>query len=248
MSTVDASGYAPEWLRLREGADAAARAASLVDALSLRAPVVVRDLGCGTGSMSRWLTGRLPRPQRWFLHDRDPTLVKLAAAGVPDATGEVRDVTRLTAADLAGTSLVTASALLDLFTVDEIRRLVEACAAARVPALLTLSVVGRVTLTPPDPLDAAVEAAFNAHQQRDGRLGPDAVTFAAAEFAARGFTVHRAPSPWHLGPGDSALIDTWFRGWVSAAAEENPELDLPAYRARALETVTVEHEDLLALP
>ncbi|MEV4598542.1 class I SAM-dependent methyltransferase [Amycolatopsis sp. NPDC049253] len=244
---MDPSGYAPEWLRLREGADSVARAASLVDSLAPATPVVVRDLGCGTGSMSRWLTGRLPRPQRWILHDQDPGLVRLAVAAVENATGEVRDVTRLTAADLSGTSLVTASALLDLFTAEEIRRLVDACAGARVPALLTLSVVGRVALTPADPRDEAVAAAFNAHQRREGRLGPEAVAFAAAEFAERGFTVHRVPTPWRLGAGDTALIETWFSGWVSAAAEENPTLDLSGYR-RTLESVVVEHEDLLALP
>ncbi|MFF4596913.1 SAM-dependent methyltransferase [Amycolatopsis sp. NPDC001319] len=244
---MDPSGYAPEWLRLREGADSVARAASLVDSLEPATPVVVRDLGCGTGSMSRWLTGRLPRPQQWILHDQDPGLVRLAVAGVENATGEVRDVTRLTAADLSGTSLVTASALLDLFTPEEIRRLVDACAGARVPALLTLSVVGRVALTPPDPRDEAVGAAFNAHQRREGRLGPDAVAFAAAEFAARGFAVRRVATPWRLGAQDAALMETWFSGWVSAAEEENPALELAGYR-RELESAVVEHEDLLALP
>jgi hypothetical protein len=246
VSTVDASGYAPEWLGLRESADAAARSVSLVDTLA--PPTVVHDLGCGTGSMARWLTARLPRAPRWVLHDQDPALVRLAEASVPDATGWTGDVTRLTAEDLAGSSLVTASALLDLFTASQIRRLVAACAGARVPALLTLSVVGRVTITPEDPLDATVTAAFNTHQRRGGRLGPDAVAFAAEEFAAHGFTVRRAPSPWHLGPADALLIAAWFRGWGAAAAEEMSSPDLAAYRRRAIDTVTVEHEDLLALP
>src|SRR3954471_18526926 len=119
--------YAPEWLDLREGADAAARAAELVDLLlpALPAPpLVIRDLGCGTGSLGRWLAGRLPGPQHWILHDRDPELLALAGAAMPgtaaDGTpvsAETRegDVTALRAVDLAGTSLVTASALLDLF-------------------------------------------------------------------------------------------------------------------------------------
>ena len=52
------------------------------------------------------------------------------------------------------------------------------CAGAGCPILLTLSVVGRVELTPADPLDRRVAAAFDAHQRRTterGRLlGPDA--------------------------------------------------------------------------
>jgi hypothetical protein len=246
---VDASGYAPEWLRLREGADAAARAVSLVDKLALRSPLTIRDLGCGTGSMGRWLAGRLPGPQHWILHDRDPRLLTLAARSLPDGVTtetEQLDVTRLTAVDLAETSLVTASALLDLFTAAEIGRLADACAGAHCPALLTLSVVGRVELSPANPLDDTVMAAFNAHQRREGRLGPDAVSVAAQEFTDRGYTVHRAPSVWRLGPADSALITAWFHGWVEAATQEDP--DLTRYRDQPPTTVTVHHEDLLALP
>ena len=78
----------PDWLALREDADAAARAPELVDvlraSLGTRArPVLVRDLGCGTGSMGRWLAGRLPGPQTWVLHDRDPRLLARAAASAP---------------------------------------------------------------------------------------------------------------------------------------------------------------------
>ncbi len=47
-----------------------------------------------------------------------------AAADGSPVTVQTReaDITRLTAADLAGASLVTASALLDLLTVDEVER------------------------------------------------------------------------------------------------------------------------------
>ncbi|MDN5857609.1 MAG: SAM-dependent methyltransferase, partial [Pseudonocardia sp.] len=66
---------APDWLALRAGADAAARAPEAADRVAAYlgdGPVTVRDLGCGTGSMLRWLGPRLPGPQRWYLHDRDP--------------------------------------------------------------------------------------------------------------------------------------------------------------------------------
>ncbi|MDN5852684.1 MAG: class I SAM-dependent methyltransferase, partial [Actinomycetia bacterium] len=38
----------------------------------------VHDLGCGTGSMARWLAARLGGPQRWFLYDQDPGLLDFA--------------------------------------------------------------------------------------------------------------------------------------------------------------------------
>lgn len=75
-----------DWLRLREPADAAARAEDLLDAVRARltgyTPTVIHDLGSGTGSMSRWLAARLPGPQHWVLHDRDADLLARAAEGM----------------------------------------------------------------------------------------------------------------------------------------------------------------------
>lgn len=171
------TAFAPAWLYLREPADAAARATELVDTLRENLPegdLVIRDLGCGTGSLGRWLAARLPGTQRWILHDEDAELLTRARTSLPAAAldgspvavvAEQRDVTALRAADLAGTSLVTASALLDLLTEDEVAALATAIVEAGCAALLMLSVTGRVELSPADPLDSALSASFNAHQQ-----------------------------------------------------------------------------------
>ncbi|MFI5493907.1 class I SAM-dependent methyltransferase [Actinoplanes sp. NPDC051859] len=258
--------FSTGWLSLREPADAAARATDLIDQLSIGGDLVIRDLGCGTGSMARWLAPRLPGPQRWILQDRDPALLAYAAAHVPEAAADgsavtvetvEADVTALTAADLKGVSLVTCSALLDLFTAEEVRALAEVCVEAGTPALFTLSVVGEVQLDPPHPLDAEVAAAFNEHQRREhgGRwlLGGESVGAAAEAFATAGATVTTRPSPWQLGPEQGALAAEWLRGWVAAAAEQRPDLALDDYlaaRTAAAEAgelqVTVGHQDLLA--
>ncbi|MGW0770195.1 trans-aconitate methyltransferase [Streptomyces sp. NPDC002676] len=265
--------YAPEWLRLREPADAAARAHELLDPLRTRLAgppgradgLVVHDLGCGTGSMGRWLAPRLDGAQHWILHDRDPYLLHFAAAASCRSAADGARVTvetrrgelgRLTAQVLTGASLVTASALLDVLTREEVVTLADACAGAGCPALLTLSVAGRVELTPSDPLDAEIAEAFNAHQRRTGLLGPDAVAVAGEAFAERGATVRVHPSPWRLGPGQFALTAQWLRGWVGAAVEQRPALAEPAERylrerLAACEAgelrVVVHHSDLLAL-
>lgn len=269
------AGIRPEWLALREGADVAARASGLLDPLRAwlqdrsEPGLVIRDLGCGTGAMGRWLAGRLPGPQHWVLHDREPDLLARAIDLLPGAaadgrsvsvSAELADLTRLGTADLAGTSLVTASALLDLLTAAEVTRLAEACTAAGCPALLTLSVLGRVEFDPADPLDNELETAFNEHQRRDtaGRrqLGPDAFD-AAAEAFAQGSVVYRRPSSWRLGPADAALTEEWLRGWVASAVQRRPELAAAGrrYLSRRLEAnvagelrVVVAHGDLLALP
>lgn len=265
----------PRWLALREPADAAARDGHLAGAAAARlprpgAPAVIHDLGCGTGSMGRWLAPRLPGAQHWILTDRDADLLTLAATGLPAAgaggapvTVEIRqaDLTTLPAAELAGAGLVTASALLDLFTAAELGRLVGACVGAGCPALLTLSVTGRVALAPADPLDAPLAAAFNEHQRRvaaGGRLlGPDAVVTAVALFTRAGWRVRVRPSPWRLAGARSSLAVAWLDGWVAAARERRPDLAAAAgdYTGRRLAQaaagelrVTVYHQDLLAWP
>ncbi|MEU8121460.1 class I SAM-dependent methyltransferase [Spirillospora sp. NPDC049024] len=260
------TGFDPTWLELREDADAAARAAELLDplraALPPDGPLVIWDLGCGTGSQGRWLAGRLRGPQHWILHDADPRLLERARASsyttadgkpatVETRTGGIGD---LRASDLVGASLVTASALLDVLTAAEVEAI---AAAAACPVLLTLSVVGRVRLSPSEPLDAEFAAAFDAHQRRGGLLGPDAVAAATRAFGRRGASVQARPSPWRLGPGQAALTAEWLRGWVAAAVEQDPDLApfTEDYLGRRLAqcaagrlTAEVHHVDLLSLP
>lgn len=249
--------FSESWLGLREPADAHARAADLVEMLPK--PVhVIRDLGCGTGSMARWLAPRLGTPQHWILADLDPKLLHYATSHVrlPEVSieGALSDVTSLTAADLDGTDLVTCSALLDLLTEAEIDALVATLASARVTALFTLSVAGEVSLDPARPEDAALAEAFDEHQRRvvDGRrlLGPDAPVYAAQAFEKAGATVVTRPSVWQLGPQLPELTAEWLRGWVSAAQEQRPGLagdDYLAARLEHLPRASVGHVDLLAI-
>ena len=272
--TVAETRVSSEWLDLREPADAAARARDLVEQVRRRLPAsgpqVIHDLACGTGAMGRWLAPLLPVPQRWVVHDRDPDLLDVAAADLPGPAAdgasvvvEARrsDVTQLGSNDLAGATVITASALLDLLTRDELARLIDACVAAGCPVLLTLSVVGQVELSPADPLDAHVAAAFDAHQRRltaGGRLlGPDAVTAAVAGFRRLGAEVRVRASTWRLGAAEADLVAEWLAGGVGAACEQEPGLAgaadgylrcrLAQVRAGRL-AVAVGHADLLALP
>jgi hypothetical protein len=262
------------WLALREPADAAARAPELAEWLARRPPAaggaVIHDLGCGTGAMGRWLAPRLPGRQHWVVHDRDADLLEIAVADLPGAAADgaavtveakQSDITRLSPGDLAGATLVTASALLDMLTGDELDGLVAGCAGAGCPVLLTLSVVGRVDLAPAEPFDARLSAAFDAHQRRStgrGRLlGPDAVAVAVEAFRRLGADVRVRPSPWRLGISEAGLAAEWFAGWVDAACEQEPGLadETGAYARRRLAqaaagelAVAVHHADVLVLP
>jgi hypothetical protein len=263
-----------EWLALREPADAAARAADLVEHLGRALPAtglrVIHDLGGGTGAMGRWLAPLLPGPQHWVVHDRDRDLLEVAVTDPPGAAADGAavsveaqhsDIARLHPGDLAAASLITASALLDLLTEKELAGLVTVCAGAGCPVLLTLSVVGRVEVSPADPMDRRVAAAFDAHQRRTterGRLlGPDAVALAIEEFGRLGAEVLVRPSPWRLGALQADLAAEWFAGWAGAACEQQVELaaETDAYKRRRLAeatagklAITVDHADLLVLP
>jgi hypothetical protein len=261
MSAQDVR-VSPDWLVLREPADAAARstelAARLARRLSAAGGLVIHDLGGGSGAMGRWLAPWLPGCQHWVIHDRDPELLELALAAPPhSATVEARpsDIAALTPDDLAGASLVTASALLDVVAADELVTMLAACTAVGCPLLLTLTVVGRVALSPADPLDARIGSSFNEHQRRGGLLGPDAVAAAAAQLRATGAEVLVRPSPWRLGSAHAELSAEWLEGWIDAACEQDPTLDAGAYRDLRLAqaaagqlAVTVDHADLLVAP
>jgi glycosyltransferase involved in cell wall biosynthesis len=264
----------PEWLVLREPADAAARSSELAERLRRRLPAAgpleIHDLGGGSGAMARWLAPRLPGPQHWVVHDRDADLLEIAAADRPGpglggaaVTVEARrsDVTRLDPPDLAGASAIVASALLDMLTVDELAGVLRTCIGVGCPVLLALTVVGRVELTPAEPVDERIAAAFNAHQRRTGPagglLGPDAVAAAVDELSGTGAEVLVRPSPWRLGATEPDLIAAWFVGWVAAACEQESGLagEAAVYRDRRLAqaaagelAVTVGHADLLVLP
>ena len=220
---------------------------------------MIHDLGGGSGAMGRWLAPRLPGPQRWVVHDRDADLLERAVAGPPPGvTVEARrsDITGLAPDDARRREprdRLGAARPADRGRADA--GCSRACAGR--PLLLALTVVGRVALTPADPLDARVAAAFDAHQRRGGRLGPDAVAAAVDALRAAGAEASSGRARGASAPADAELAAEWLDGWVGAACEQEPGLAAAAgaYRDRRLAqaaagelAVTVGHADLLVLP
>ncbi len=262
-----------DWLAVREPEDAAARSLNLaLNAAELLSdgPIVVHDLGSGTGSMMRWLAPVLPGPQTWFLHDWNADLIDQAIDrgrpcdrdnGQISVLGRTGNLADLSPEDVAGGSLVTASALLDVLTKEEIHTIVGACVAAHTPALFSLSVTGGVRLNPRDELDTAFESAFNAHQLRhtnarrqSGRYG---AKIARSRFEEAGWQVCQSTTLWRLDHRQPALLSEWFSGWVDAAVEQEPQLQGAAdrYRQDRLAQIElgglsayVDHVDFLARP
>ncbi len=240
------SGFEPGWLALRAPADAAARdrglARRFARALGPRARIV--DLGAGTGALRLWLSPFLPKGARWTLVDGDAALLALAS-------GPTRKRRQMLAGRLPAADAYVSTALIDLCGSAWLARLVRHASGR--PLLMMLGVDGRHVLTPSDPRDAAVFAAFAAHQRRVKGMGPalgGTAPFAFARFAARaGYAVRVARSDWQLEQG--ALLRETLAGIAAAAAEQDPALDTSAWLSARLAvrglTLTVGHRDVLAV-
>jgi SAM-dependent methyltransferase len=147
--------FSPEWLALREPADAAARSERLLQAVAARfAPesnLTVLDVGAGTGSNARYLAERLNPQQQWLLVDHDPSLL-IEASQRMRAWGEARGLVvsrdegawRVEGEGLAVTFATKLGDLADLSSLSELfldRRLVTAsalldlCSAAWIESL-----------------------------------------------------------------------------------------------------------------
>jgi hypothetical protein len=193
------SGFAPDWLRLRENADHAARDRGLLEKLAARfagrETLTVFDLGAGLGSNLRATAPYLPEVQRWVLLDHDPALLATAceviaawadshqpaADGIEAQKGGRSIHVELKRTDLATDvapwgatqpDLVTAAALFDLVAAGWIARFVAAVAQARVTFYTALTYDGATKWSPPHPGDRAMHAAFARHFGRDKGFGP----------------------------------------------------------------------------
>jgi len=269
------SGFSADWLRQREPFDTAARAVA-AERLQLarwlaalkpgQAPWRVIDLGCGTGANFRALAPMLAGPQQWHVVDHDTAL--LGAWSDPPGGTHIERVALDLALDLetlpfAGTTLVTASALLDLVSADWLQRLVAQCRDARASVLFALSVDGRALWDPLDPDDTLASELFDAHQRRDKGFGPALGPMAAATaiegFRAAGYAVQSAPSDWWIDArGDRAALalqQALIDGIAQAAIEQAPLAagTLRAWQSRrhALaerSTLRIGHLDVIATP
>ena len=267
----------PDWLLLREPADADARGAAasailepllqcLPERLSLSGAPGLRvvDLGAGTGANLRWLAPRLAGTgsraglgqQHWTLIDHDPRLHAWGPSAFTTVHADVADLGDLLP-EASSADLVTAAALLDLLNSPQLTAVVNIVRTQGIPALFSLNVTGAVRLDPPHPLDDALAKAFDAHQRREGRLGPDAGLEAASRFRRFGWRVIEAQTPWRLNREHGRLIEAWLEGRADAAAEWKPQLAgqvadwLERRRQQCRNgqlTAVTGHVDVLAIP
>lgn len=204
------TGFSREWLRLREGADRAARNSDIANAVAarfaLRDDIRVIDLGCGTGANLRATASLLPNRQTWRLIDNDAQLLSIARqqiahwADQTESDGDTLVVKKghatisvsFTQTDLAKNldsifadtpQVVTASALFDLVSEPFIRKVAKLCAEHAAAFYTALTYNGVQRWSPHRPADNQIAGAFHRHQLTDKGFGPAAGPMAPALLA-----------------------------------------------------------------
>jgi hypothetical protein len=261
----------PDWLAARVAADDAARAATvstllpelsryLIEAAGPGGTVQIIDLGAGTGANQRWLAPRLPIRQRWLHLDHNPVISRsLPLAAETEIVDEsVEALGELLTRSSGDRQLVSCSALLDVLTTEQIQAVCSAVIDNRVPAFFSLTVTGGLRLSPADAHDQLLLGAFNDHQRRAGRAGPEATTLTVNLLRAAEFTVTTQETPWRLtAESGLAFVDQMLEERLAAAVAQDPALARTAAAwlelrraqlAAGLLRIELDHCDILGLP
>jgi hypothetical protein len=222
--------------------------------------VEIIDLGAGTGANQRWLAPRLPFRQRWIHLDHDPAISR--SLPLPDNTliidDSVEALDRLLGSSESDRRLVTCSALLDVLTTAQLYAVCRAVIDNQVPALFSLTVTGMLSLAPAHKDDQRLLDAFNDHQRRGGRAGPDATSLASDALRKGDFTLRCQETPWQLTASSGQAFVEWvLQERLDAAVAQDsalapvaaPWLELRrAQLALGILQVDLGHCDILALP
>lgn len=270
------SGFAAEWLAVREPVDRRSRSAALTRRTAGWAfarfqrtgrALRIADLGAGSGSNPLFLAPYLPVPQEWVLLDDDPALLRVAAERCRVLSTRNGLTIAVQAVDLAktdlhnllqGFDLITASALFDLVSAPWCTALLAAAKHQHVGALLAvLTYDGRMSWQETNPFDAGITALVNRHQGRDKgfgpALGPRAAHFLTQAAKATGALVVTERSDWCVGAADAHMHAMVLRMLKEAAVEVGPAQaggigDWFEWRLErtAKDGVTIGHVDLLA--
>lgn len=262
------SGFDKTWLSLREPADRAGRDPSLMNALAqhmARCPQPsILDIGCGTGSTWRALKDHMPADTHWVLLDNDPALLKEAEDRI-DPTSDVEfrqvDLNNLEELPLVPDGVVTASAFFDLASEEFCRTFIDRLAGEACVLYAALNYNGIMHWTLGHPMDEAVNASFNRHQQTDkglGKaLGPTATASLERLLRKHGYEINVGNSPWRMNSKTKDLQAAFLQGFRQPLLEmaELSRADVEdwlSYRLSAIDALDslceVGHTDILAFP
>ena len=262
------SGFSSQWLTSREPIDRQARnpeiLAQVANHFRDQQKVVIADIGSGTGSTLRAMSGTLAGDVHWHLFDNDPELLAFSDELNPGNLVESHETdlsSSLAAVFQNDPDLVTTSAFLDLVSHDWISRLANELASRRIPFYASLSYDGRAKCEPPHSADADLFRAFNRHQETDKgfgpALGPMAVAVTIKELKDVGFQVFTGHSDWVADGQYKTFQELLLEGWHAAACEldavnsarfDDWLMERLAHIHTGQLEVQVGHQDIFAIP
>jgi hypothetical protein len=148
--------------------------------------------------------------------------------------------------------------LLDVLTTEQLTAVCQPVIDNRVAAFFSLTVTGDLTLDPPHPHDQLLLAAFNDHQRRAGRAGPDASALTVDLLRAANFAVSTQDTPWQLTAESAAtFVDQLLTERLAAAVAQDRALAATAddwlelrraQLAAGVLRIELAHRDILGLP
>jgi hypothetical protein len=226
------SGFASEWLALREPLDLAARNREVETTFLENVPAEsarILDLASGAGSTVAGLKNHFHDPVEWQLTDYDPALLEIASTrwqGRADCMVTSRQIDlskNLEQLSISDVDAVTTSAFLDLVSESFLKRLVNFIVGAGKPFLASLTYDGRASFAPANPMDQDLCEALNRHQQTDkgfgAALGPNASQRAMELFRTAGYEVVSGKSDWDIDGSQKDFLEEFLSGWLRVGRE-----------------------------
>jgi hypothetical protein len=111
--------------------------------------------------------------------------------------------------------------------------------------LFSLTVTGAMELSPAHALDSHLIRAFNDHQRRGERAGPDAVQTLTRALRATGCRLWTAETPWLLDRhNDGEFVRRFLTDRVGAAVAHDPSLNSTGAAWLALRLAQLAEDDL----
>lgn len=229
---MEENNFDIDWLAERYPFDVEARNKTIeqtaIDYLKTDQPVVIVDIGAGTGSNCLYFLDKLKQDQSWIFIEKDP---KLAPAlihrleeyatfhkykwshtdGVYQMLTPFKKVTFKVISDtffklgqlidLSRVDLVVANAVFDLLSKVQISSFLEQLSSNNIACLFTLNYTG-MRFIPEDPFDQAYIDLYNAHMERPQSfghaMGKQAAVYVAQVLEETQYTLHKGESIWRI--------------------------------------------------
>lgn len=260
---MEENNFDIDWLAERYPFDVEARNKTVeqaaVDYLKTDGPVVIVDVGAGTGSNCLYFLDKLQQDQSWIFIEKDPALAPALINrlteyasfhkynwslkdGVYEMLTPFKKVTFKIISDtlfkigqivdLSTVDLVVANAVFDLLSKVQISQFLDQLTQNKVACLFTLHYTG-MRFIPEDPFDQSYIDLYDGHMMRPQSFGQALGKMAAAHIVQRfeeaNYTLQKGDSSWNVMQDDIKMHYYLLNFMESALSELSYPTELQDY-------------------